>query len=250
MQRLPRAEIERRVDEMLALIGLPGYQQRTIFELSGGERQRVALARSLAPQPRLLMLDEPLGALDRTLRERLTDDLRTIIKSVGLTSLYVTHDQVEAFAVADRVLVMDRGQIVQSGTPAEVYRQPASVFVARFLGLNNVLEGERLPAPPDRSGLLIQTALGPLRVAADRDSADRPIVLIRPEAAAPADGRRENVIAGTVTRSTFRGSSQRLTLRHASGVELELDMSGADCREGEQIELALRSDQIRIIDQG
>src|SRR5919199_1578301 len=139
MQGLDRREIDRRVDETLELVGLRAYRNRTIFELSGGERQRVALARSLAPQPRLLMLDEPLGALDRTLRERLTGELRAIIKAVGLTSVYVTHDQVEAFAVADRIVLMDRGQIVQSGSPIEVYCHPANRFAAQFLGLNNLL---------------------------------------------------------------------------------------------------------------
>lgn len=249
MQRLGRAEIERRTAEMLALVGLPDYARRTIFELSGGERQRVALARSLAPQPRLLMLDEPLGALDRTLRERLTDELRTIIKAVGLTSIYVTHDQVEAFAVADRVLLMDQGQIVQSGTPAEVYRRPTSVFAARFLGLNNLIDGVRLPDSATLPGALFQTALGPLHSTDSPASAERVTVLIRPEAATSAAAASHNLISGEVTRQTFRGDRQRIVLRHTSGIELELDLSGADCHEGEQLQLALRPEQIAVIDQ-
>src|SRR3954447_9115367 len=130
MQRLDREHIRQRVAEALDLVGLNGYGNRTIFELSGGERQRVALARALAPRPRLLLLDEPLGALDRTLREHLTGELQTIIKRAGTTSIYVTHDQVEAFAVADRIVLMNAGAIVQSGTPADVYQQPASAFAA------------------------------------------------------------------------------------------------------------------------
>ena len=141
MQGLPSGQVQARVAEMLDLVGLTGYERRRVYDLSGGEQQRVALARSLAPGPRLLMLDEPLGSLDRALREELLNELRTILKRVGVTTLYVTHDQQEAFAIADRVLIMDRGQIVQQGTPQQVYRQPASPWVARFLGLNNLLPG-------------------------------------------------------------------------------------------------------------
>ncbi|MFN8566897.1 MAG: ABC transporter ATP-binding protein [Kouleothrix sp.] len=130
MHNLPRAQITARVAEMLDLVGLAGYARRRVYELSGGERQRVALARSLAPSPRLLMLDEPLGALDRALRERLLDELRSILKRVGVTSVYVTHDQAEAFAVADWLVLMRAGQVAQQGLPEQVYRQPASQFVA------------------------------------------------------------------------------------------------------------------------
>jgi ABC-type Fe3+/spermidine/putrescine transport system ATPase subunit len=253
MQRLPRDHIERRVTEMLELVGLPGYEQRTIFELSGGERQRVALARSLAPAPKLLMLDEPLGALDRTLRERLTDDLRQIIKTVGLTSMYVTHDQVEAFAVADRIMLMNQGEIVQSGTPADVYRQPVSVFAAKFLGLNNLIHAQptqlHAATPSTDPAIGLETAIGSLVVATEQ-KVDRPvIVLIRPEAAEPVTHGAVNVVEGQVMRHTFRGSSQRVVLRHSSGVELELDVDAELALSGERIRLALRPDQITILNQ-
>lgn len=247
MQRLPRAEIQRRVDQMLSLVGLPGYAQRTIFELSGGERQRVALARSLGPQPRLLMLDEPLGALDRTLRERLTGELRSIIKAVGLTSIYVTHDQVEAFAVADRIVLMDSGQIVQSGTPIEVYCRPANRFAAQFLGLNNLLPGQRIDSQHSgRRGIMMQTAIGPLVVDQAPEEA-APLVLIRPEAAEHPTPDSINLIEGTVTRATFRGGNQRLLLRHSSGSELELDVEAGTFAEGQSVRLALRSNAITTI---
>ncbi len=251
MQRLPRAVIRQRVQEMLELVGLPGYAERTIFELSGGERQRVALARSIAPQPRLLMLDEPLGALDRTLRERLTEELRAIIKRVGLTSIYVTHDQVEAFAVADRILLMNRGQIVQSGTPMEVYRRPASVFAARFLGLNNLVPGRRAPESylsHHHARLTVETALGPLQI--DNGEAwrgDAGIVVIRPEAAEPATPDAINVIEGMVARCTFRGGTQRVVLRHASGIELELDVEAGVADEGARARFALRPDALTVL---
>ena len=149
MQGLLPAEIASRVAEGLALVGLDGYDGRRVIELSGGEQQRVALARSLAARPRLLLLDEPLGALDRALREQLMNDLRAILKRLGLTAVYVTHDQEEAFAIADRVLIMrarpesgQGGWIEQDDRPDRVYRYPATPYVARFLGFQNLVEGQ------------------------------------------------------------------------------------------------------------
>lgn len=244
MQRQPGAVVERRVREMLDLVGLSGYARRSIFELSGGERQRVALARSLAPQPRLLMLDEPLGALDRTLRERLSEELREIIKRVDLTSVYVTHDQAEAFAVADRILLMNRGQIVQDGSPADVYRHPASVFAARFLGFNNLLPAT--PIAADGPDMIMQTPIGPLRVA--RARADHAaVVLIRPEAALLPRSGGENIIEGEVLRRSFRGDAERLVVRHASGTELELDLPADDAPADSHVRVALRPGQLALI---
>ena len=127
------AEIADNVRQMLALVGLADFEKRSVSDLSGGEAQRVALARSLAPHPQLLMLDEPLGSLDRATRERLMIELRDILRRVGVTALYVTHDQTEAFSVADRVMVLNAGHIEQSGSPEDLYRRPASAFVANFL---------------------------------------------------------------------------------------------------------------------
>ncbi len=148
MQNLSRPQVESRVTEMLGLVGLAGYQTRRVYDLSGGEQQRVALARSLAPDPRLLMLDEPLGSLDRALREQLMNELRAILRRVGVTSLYVTHDQQEAFALADRVIIMKEGRVVQVGTPENVYRHPAVPWVARFLELINLVPGRIVSIVP------------------------------------------------------------------------------------------------------
>jgi thiamine transport system ATP-binding protein len=137
----PRAEVAARVEELLDLVGLPGHADRAPATLSGGERQRVALARALAVEPRLLLLDEPLSALDRSLRERLAGDLRSILVRAGTTALLVTHDQEEAFAVADRMAVMRAGRVVQSGTLDEVWRRPVDGEVATFLGYATVLAG-------------------------------------------------------------------------------------------------------------
>ncbi|MFC7218264.1 ABC transporter ATP-binding protein [Streptomyces polyrhachis] len=140
MHGTARTEAEARVAELLDLVGLPGAGRRSVATLSGGEQQRVALARALAPRPKLLMLDEPLGQLDRSLRERLTVELRELFGRLGTTVLAVTHDQGEAFALADRVIVMREGRIAQSGAPIEVWQRPADAFVARFLGFGNVLD--------------------------------------------------------------------------------------------------------------
>jgi ABC-type Fe3+/spermidine/putrescine transport system ATPase subunit len=214
MHNWSSTEISRRVREMLQLVELGGYERRRVSELSGGEQQRVALARSLAPRPRLLMFDEPLGSLDRSLREQLMNSLRGILKQVGVTAVYVTHDQEEAFAIADRVFIMrpgaaggEGGRIVQGGTPEEVYCQPQSKYVARFLGFRNLLAGtvvasDETPREPglnanrlDRAGkscgagdemVAVETLLGQLaagNIASAVAAGDQVTLLIRPEAA-------------------------------------------------------------------
>ncbi len=167
-----RAERARRVAELLDLVGLPGTAHRDVASLSGGERQRVALARSLAPRPRLLLLDEPLSALDRVLRERLADDLRRVLTAAGATAVFVTHDQDEAFAVADRVAVMASGRVLQVDTPDRLWRFPASRQVAAFLGYQAFVDAQapvaRFLDGPDtcRSGDL---ALAPGALVLDPD---------------------------------------------------------------------------------
>ena len=190
-----RAAIRQRVKESLDLVGLAGYGNRAITELSGGEQQRVALARALAPKPNLLMLDEPLGALDRGLRERLLGDLADLFRSQKLTTIYVTHDQEEALAIGDRVAVLNAGRLEAIGTPRDLLLKPPNEFVARFMGLRNIsaarIEGGQattdwgvLPAPPG-------TPDGHVTL------------LIRPDGLSltPAGALR-----GTLRTSTFRGS--------------------------------------------
>jgi ABC-type Fe3+/spermidine/putrescine transport system ATPase subunit len=143
MRRLSQNEINRRLASVLEMVNLRGFENRRVTDLSGGEQQRVALARALATQPRLLMFDETLGALDRTLREDLLNELRSILHQTKIPAIYVTHDQEEAFTIADRVLILHGGAIVREGTPAEVWTNPESAFVARFLGLGNVFPGKR-----------------------------------------------------------------------------------------------------------
>jgi thiamine transport system ATP-binding protein len=138
----PGATIDRRVAELLHLVGLAGFERRSIATLSGGEQQRVALARALAPEPRILLLDEPLGSLDRRLRDSLLEDLGHLFDELRVTAVYVTHDQAEAFALGDRVAVMRAGQVAQTGSPDELWSHPADEDIARFLGLRNVVGGE------------------------------------------------------------------------------------------------------------
>ncbi|MFC8190509.1 ABC transporter ATP-binding protein [Cellulomonas sp. NPDC057328] len=155
----PRAAQAARVAELLDLVGLPGTQRRDVATLSGGERQRVALARALAPRPRLLLLDEPLSALDRSLRERLALDLRDVLVTTGTTALFVTHDHDEAFAVADRVAVMDAGRLLQVAAPAELWSRPASRRVAEFLGYEAFVD---VPADPAAAPAAVRALVGAL----------------------------------------------------------------------------------------
>jgi ABC-type Fe3+/spermidine/putrescine transport system ATPase subunit len=260
MQRRPAGEIALRVREVLELVQLAGYEQRRVTELSGGEQQRVALARSLAPGPRLLMLDEPLGSLDRTLREQLMKELRGILKGVGLMAIYVTHDQGEAFALADRVMIMrprlDLGQgghIEQAGTPQEVYRQPASRFVAQFLGFRNLVDGMIRTLLPAEA--IVATELGALHVrglATPCLPGDRVTALIRPEAASlrSADSAGSNLVAGTVAARSFRGSYYLLETTHGQGLRLawEISTSGTDVPEpGQAVALQLDAGAITLL---
>lgn len=137
VRKMPRAERKKRCAELLELVGLQGYGHRGIHELSGGQRQRVALARAVAPRPRVLLLDEPLAALDAQLRERLRSELGQLLRELAITAVFVTHDQGEAMALGDRVLVMERGRIAQLATPRALYQQPANAFVANFIGTLN-----------------------------------------------------------------------------------------------------------------
>ncbi len=141
IRRVPKPQMQQRVDELLALMRLVDFADRPVQELSGGQRQRVALARALAPRPRVLLLDEPLAALDAQLRETLRVEMSALLRSLGVTSIYVTHDQAEAMALGDRIVVMSHGRIEQVGTPREIYHRPVNLEVAGFVGLLNRMRG-------------------------------------------------------------------------------------------------------------
>jgi len=217
MGRWPTDRLGERVDEMLELVSLPGFGHRDVNTLSGGEQQRVALARSLGPEPRLLMLDEPLGSLDRNLRERLVSDLRRILKSMHQTAIYVTHDQDEAFAMADRVAVMNAGRLEQLDTPQVIYSHPASTFVARFMGMTNLLEGI---ARTDPGGSVVETAVGEFPV--EGQFQGKVILLLRPDAVRP-DGVGSLRLPGSLLSCSFRGSTCQATIE-VRGVPLKFDL--------------------------
>jgi ABC-type Fe3+/spermidine/putrescine transport system ATPase subunit len=204
MARIPKTKIEARVIEVLKLVGLPGFDRRDVNTLSGGEAQRVALARSLAPYPRLLMLDEPLGSLDRNLREHLVIELRRILRQSNQTAIYVTHDQEEAFVIADRVVVMNAGQVEQIGSPQHIYRQPESVFVARFLGLTNLIPGHI-----DIGMHTVETPIGAFPISGQFEG---PVtVLLRPDSV-NLNHEGPSHLAGTILQTSFRGEICRLTM--------------------------------------
>ncbi|MBN1834621.1 MAG: ABC transporter ATP-binding protein [Spirochaetales bacterium] len=244
-----RARRAARVEELLALVSLAGYGRRKVTRLSGGEQQRVALARALAPNPRLLLLDEPLSALDAKLRQGLRGEIRRIQQELGLTTVYVTHDQEEALALADRIAVMRDGRIEQIDAPKDLYRRPRSLFVASFLGRANLVparisgrEGEHL---------VVQTPVGRFRAdgaaceraASGAGGADRlrgetetlrggaeATLFFRPESCElhPRDERLgANGARGVVRRVEYLGSRQLLEVE-AGGLRLTLDLPGRD----------------------
>ena len=202
--------VGQRVGELLTLVGLEGMEARDIATLSGGEQQRVALARALAPAPRVLLLDEPLGSLDRPRRERLVIELRALFGQLGLTVVAVTHDHAEAFALADRLVLLDGGRVLQAGAPPEVWRAPASSRVAELLGFTNLIDvtvegGRATSAWGD---------LGPAAGPAQR-------ALIRPEAVRIDD---DGPLEGVVVAGTFAGARVRLRIDVPGARPLEADL--------------------------
>ncbi|MDA0797455.1 MAG: ABC transporter ATP-binding protein [Chloroflexi bacterium] len=247
MQRRSGDAIRRRVDELLELVGLAGYGRRKVHELSGGERQRVALARSLAPEPKLLMLDEPLGSLDRVLRESLQVQVRSILKEVGVTAICVTHDKDEAFAIADAIVFMDGGLVVQAGTPEALFRAPASELVARSLGMRNILPGKLVQAGGVAQvecaiGMLAVWGAVPVGVGSGGDV----LVLIDERGVTVTSARRGAVpagaLAGVIVAREFRGGESELRVRVGNG-ELICAVAqrdaGADVKVGDDVTVVL-----------
>jgi putative spermidine/putrescine transport system ATP-binding protein len=211
-RKVPRAERERRVEETLELVGLQGVGRRYPRELSGGQQQRVAFARAIVFNPRVLLMDEPLGALDRKLRESLQRQIKSIHRDLGITFVYVTHDQEEALALSDRIAVFRDGRIEQVGSPAELYERPRSRFVAEFMGESTVLPGRF----EDGAGAFRAAALEhPVRVAGDAPSRECCLVL-RPQkltlAATATRGRHDNEVPGVVADVSYLGASRRVSV--------------------------------------
>ena len=199
VEKLPEDEIDRRVCEMLEIVSLKGFENRKIARLSGGQQQRVAIARALINRPKVLLLDEPLGALDLRLRKDMQNELKRIQKAMGITFIYVTHDQEEALSMSDTVVVMDKGKIQQIGTPEDVYNEPKNTFVADFIGESNILDGIM------REDYLVEFFGRRFKCVDSGFEKDEPVdVVIRPEDIdiVPADKAH---LCGTVTDITFKG---------------------------------------------
>ncbi len=205
IRRLPREQIRRRVDELLELMRLRDFADRPVQGLSGGQRQRVALARALAPRPRVLLLDEPLAALDAQLRETLRVEMNALLRGLGVTSIYVTHDQAEAMALGDRIVVMSQGRIEQVGTPREIYHRPANLEVAGFVGLLNRMRGGL------RDG----------RVHAEGEQE----IWFRPEDARLLP-EHEGELRGSVRQVIFLGDRTRVGVAAGGGATLWADVPG------------------------
>jgi putative spermidine/putrescine transport system ATP-binding protein len=243
MQRIDRAARERRVGEMLALVGLTAFADRFPRQLSGGQQQRVALARALAIRPRVLLLDEPLSNLDAKLREEMQIELRHILRSLGTTTILVTHDQAEAMALSDRLSVMNAGRIEQVGTPTAVYEHPATPFVAGFLGKTNVIAVDvRLDA--GGTAAVIGDARWPLPAGA---APGRATATIRPEKISFAfDG--EQGLAGTVRARVFQGAHWLYQVDTPAGALTVIRQNTGDMAPGEgaPVRLTWRSEDMTI----
>jgi ABC-type Fe3+/spermidine/putrescine transport system ATPase subunit len=221
-------------------VNLDGFQNRRVTDLSGGEQQRVALARTLAPRPRLLMFDEPLGALDRTLREHLLEELRDILHATSVPAIYVTHDQEEAFTLADKVILLHDGDIVQRGSPAQVYADPVSEWVVNFLGLGAILEGK----VSVQAGI-VETAVGLLKPGRPIVQAKGSLVrvLMRPGGAALTSEDGANIFRGTITDISFRNDSFRVTLDNG----LHFDLRETAPKMGERVWIKVPASSIQCL---
>jgi putative spermidine/putrescine transport system ATP-binding protein len=228
-----------RVAELVTLTNIAGLENRRIDQLSGGQRQRVALARAVAIRPGILLLDEPLTALDAALRDRLRGELNRLLRGLGITTIYVTHDQAEAMELGDRIVVMQKGAIAQIGTPREIYFKPRNRFVAEFIGAANIVE-----SPVEKGHLVLPGGRQPIGGSANCESA---VAMIRPETiGVVAVGRAP--LSGVIDTVSFIGDRQRLVVSGASSKLLTVDASNTiKVRAGERIGLSIEPDAVRLL---
>jgi putative spermidine/putrescine transport system ATP-binding protein len=236
---MPREERASRVAELVALTNITGLENRRIDQLSGGQRQRVALARAVAIRPGILLLDEPLTALDAALRERLRGELNRLLRALGITAIYVTHDQAEAMELGDRVVVMRKGAIAQIGSPREIYFAPESRFVAEFIGAANIIE-----APVENGHLVLPGGRQPVGGDANLAAA---VAMVRPETIGIVDAGT-TPLSGTIDSVSFTGDRQRIVVSGASHKSLTVDAPNTIKAEaGERIGLSIASEAVRLL---
>ncbi len=252
IRKMPKEEIKRKVKEVLELVRLEGFESRYPPQLSGGQQQRIALARALALEPQVLLMDEPLSNLDAKLREEMRFEVRELQKKLSITTVYVTHDQAEALAISDRIAVMNRGKIVQVGSPSEIYDNPANQFVASFIGISNFIEGE-LEAVEGEYGVVrlengerVTCRLSPNLLSEGRTSG-KVLIVVRPENIELAKEGSENILETKVTRKIYLGNTvdYRVDL---DGIELRLLLPPErDFKVGEKVRISLNPQKSVII---
>jgi spermidine/putrescine transport system ATP-binding protein len=254
--RVPKAEIRKRVEESLHLVELHGLATRRPQQLSGGQQQRVALARALVLRPAVLLLDEPLGALDAKIRKQLRLELKSLQEEVGITFVFVTHDQEEALSMSDRLAVMNAGRIEQTGTPSEVYENPATVFVADFLGVSNLMDAETVGWAPRECTVRIGDFS--LRAACGDTSARGAVKIVaRPERVRLLDhgAPEENCLPGMVERTVYVGASLQVMVRLATGASIQVSVTntGASAEafgQGTPVAVQIPPDALRVLAPG
>jgi spermidine/putrescine transport system ATP-binding protein len=262
-QKVDKAEIRRRVAEELERVGLSREAKRKPAQLSGGQQQRVALARALVNRPEVLLLDEPLGALDLKLRKQLQVELKRIQRDVGITFVYVTHDQEEALTMSDRIAVMNRGVVEQVSDPETVYERPGTTFVAGFIGVSNLMPGEIVSS--NGAGTQMRLDAGPTVKALDSggvQAGERAHAVVRPEklelrqAGAPAEGNRPSV-EGQVESSLYLGTATQMVVKLGDGTRMTVLVPNADAearrdlpRAGDAARLSWSDENIHIVREG
>ena len=250
LKKTPKAEIKKRVSEMLELVQLPGYEKRKPSELSGGQRQRVAIARSLVNNPKVLLLDEPLGALDLQLRRAMQLELKKLQKKLGITFIYITHDQEEAINMSDRIAVMNQGTFEQIGTPDEIYNHPKTSYVATFVGNANILKGTVEASEGDE--FRVSLAGGTVAVAAEGRT-------IMPGTQVTMAVRSENLIfdekcqsglEAAVVEKSFAGGLLRVVLKLADGTEVVANRHGIDAgvQPGQKVTCHFDAENVVLVD--
>ena len=243
-----KAETRERAEEGLKLVGLAGYGERLPSELSGGQQQRVAVARALVLEPTVLLFDEPLSNLDAKLRRRVREEIRELQQSLGLTTVYVTHDQEEALAVSDRIIVMRNAEIAQEGAPGELYEAPRDLFVADFIGDANVIDAELIGRDGDYGTVRVGGRLE-LRLL-HRDQPAGPVkIAVRPEAVALEASEEDSGLTGTVTKSTYVGNHVEYTLDTALGEIFVADYQfDALISAGSRVRIAFRDRGVTLLE--
>lgn len=253
VRKLPKSEIERRVREALRLVRLEGFEKRLPLQLSGGQQQRVALARAIAVHPDLLLLDEPLSNLDAKLRAEMRGELRALQRQLGVTTVYVTHDQKEALAMADRIAVMHDGQIAQVGTPTELYRKPRNRFVAEFLGDANVWDGRVKSVYSDL--VVVETSFGEVHCRPPSftvSEGEKVWVMVRPEAVTVTANKTEstnlpNAFLARVEQATYLGESVEILARIGETVIKALQFRPSDGGLPNEVRIQFSSDDLVLL---